>query len=328
MSTGVHPLDGSPDVLEVRVPVATMWTSPEAPRDVDAAAVRDTPDLDRWSAGVVTTDLVGLTLTQLLLGEAVHVLEDRGEWVRAAALWQPNGHAAGAEPEGYVGWVRRAHLGAQVLRHQGASAFVLRPRSTCRTGDGTVPLSFGTGLWVDAVTDTEARVLLPGDRVGTVPLSDVRLAHKPQQPMYGPDDVLDVARQFLGLRYIWGGTSSWGLDCSGLVHLVHRALGVVLPRDASDQAACEEIDPVGVDEVEPGDLYFFARPDGRVTHVGFVTAPVGADGTRRMLHAPEGGGFVEEAAMAPGRRETLVAAGRVRKPDAGQFPRLVRASRG
>ena len=206
-------------------------------------------------------------------------------------------------------------------RHQGAAAVVLRARSTCRTEDGPVALSFGTGLWVDGVTDTDARVLLPGDRVGTVPLADVRLAHKAQQPLYGPDDVLDLARQFLGLRYIWGGTSSWGLDCSGLVYLVHRAVGVLLPRDASDQAVFEKVDPVNLAEVEPGDLYFFARPDGRVTHVGFVTAPVASDGTRWMLHAPEGGGSVEETPMTTERRETLVAAGRVRKPDADQFPR-------
>jgi hypothetical protein len=311
----------SDDLLEVRVPVATMWTSPEAPRDVDAAAVLDDPDLDFWSSGVVTTELVGLTLTQLLLGEAVRVLEDRGDWVRAAALSQPSGQAAGEKREGYVGWLRRAHLDRRVQRQRGASAFVLRPRTRCLTQDGPVPLSFGTNLWVDAVTDTEVEVLLPGGRAGTVPLVDVRLAHPAQQPLYGPDDVLDLARQLVGLRYIWGGTSSWGLDCSGLVHLVHRALGVVLPRDASDQAACEEVSPVPLDEVEPGDLYFFARPGGRVTHVGLVTAPPAGDGTRWMLHAPEGGGFVEEAPMTPKREETLVAAGRVAKPDAGQFPR-------
>ncbi len=311
----------SGDVLAVRVPVATMWTSPEAPRDLDAAAVLDDPDLDFWSSGVVTTELVGLTLTQLLLGEAVRVLEDRGDWVRAAALSQPSGQAAGDNREGYVGWLRRAHLDRQVPRHGGASAVVLRPRTRCLVQDGSVPLSFGTRLWVDAIADTEARVLLPGGRAGTVPLVDVRLAHPAQQPLYGPDDVLDLARQFVGLRYLWGGTSSWGLDCSGLVHLVHRALGAVLPRDASDQAACEEVSPVPLDEVEPGDLYFFARPDGRVSHVGFVTAPVAGDGTRWMLHAPEGGGFVEEAPLTPERGATLVAAGRVAKPDAGQFPR-------
>jgi cell wall-associated NlpC family hydrolase len=122
---------------------------------------------------------------------------------------------------------------------------------------------------------------------------------------------LDYAHRFLGLRYLWGGTSDAGVDCSGLVHRSWRALGVVLPRDAHDQAA--HVDPVSLDDVRPGDLYFFARPGESIYHVGFVTRPVQDDGTRWMLHAPESGTpLVEDAPLAPHRAETLVSAGRVR----------------
>ena len=76
-----------------------------------------------------------------------------------------------------------------------------------------------------------------------------------------------------------------GLDCSGLVHLVHRELGRVLPRDAHDQqAATEPVDPA---DALPGDLYFFARPGERCT-VGIVTGPY------RMIHASERRAVVEE----------------------------------
>ena len=51
------------------------------------------------------------------------------------------------------------------------------------------------------------------------------------------DDPLAVARGFLGTPYVWGGLGLDGIDCSGLVHLAFRAVGVRVPRDAADQAA-------------------------------------------------------------------------------------------
>jgi cell wall-associated NlpC family hydrolase len=113
------------------------------------------------------------------------------------------------------------------------------------------------------------------------------------------DDPLSVARGFLGTPYVWGGLGHDGIDCSGLVHLSFRAVGVRVPRDAADQAAAA----VPVDEPRPGDLYFFGRPDEAVSHVGFVTE-VG------LLHASNEVGVVEEA-MPDGRRATLLGAGRL-----------------
>lgn len=114
--------------------------------------------------------------------------------------------------------------------------------------------------------------------------------------------ICESARGHLGLRYLWGGTTPYGLDCSGLVHTSYRSARVVVPRDAHDQYLAAA--PVPLGEEEPGDLYFFAHDDGQVFHVGFVT------GARTMLHAPQTGQLIEEAALSPDRIASLIAVGR------------------
>lgn len=77
-----------------------------------------------------------------------------------------------------------------------------------------------------------------------------------------------TARRFLGIPYRWGGTSSFGLDCSGLVQHVYRLHGLFLPRDANQQAEYEGTRPVERDELLPGDLLFFAK----YGHVGMAVS--------------------------------------------------------
>ncbi len=103
-------------------------------------------------------------------------------------------------------------------------------------------------------------------------------------------DLLRTAEAFLGVPYLWGGTTIDGLDCSGFSQLVYRLNGVALDRDADQQAM--EGRPVGTTP-RPGDLLFFG--DERVTHFAMATAE------REYLHAPQSGGVVERQTLGPDR---------------------------
>ena len=146
--------------------------------------------------------------------------------------------------------------------------------------------------WVDAID--------LGRSVSSAPTLHVPDGAFPE----GADDAVELARTLLGTPYVWGGLSGRGIDCSGLVHIVHRALGTMVPRDARDQAA--GLPEVAVEDVRRGDLYFFARPGRPVHHVGLVVGP------GVMLHASdEDGGVVEAPLASTGRSEDLVGATRV-----------------
>ena len=99
--------------------------------------------------------------------------------------------------------------------------------------------------------------------------------------------MIEIGRQFLNLPYLWGGMSSYGYDCSGFSYSMHRAIGITIPRDASDQSKGGR--EISKSDLAPGDLLFFAYKEGKghVHHVGIYA------GGGRMIHAPRTGRSVE-----------------------------------
>jgi cell wall-associated NlpC family hydrolase len=101
----------SPGTAVVGVAVATLWSSPEQVRAVDAPALAPCPDVAAWVAGMDDRQRVGdVVLSQLTRGERVLVEEVLPSgWARVVALDQP---APRFDPRGYPGWLMATHLSA------------------------------------------------------------------------------------------------------------------------------------------------------------------------------------------------------------------------
>jgi len=82
------------------------------------------------------------------------------------------------------------------------------------------------------------------------------------------DDLFNMALRMIDAPYLWGGKNFMGVDCSGLVQVCARSLGVFLPRDASQQVALGT--EVSWEEVRRNDLVFFGKSSDKITHVGIV----------------------------------------------------------
>jgi cell wall-associated NlpC family hydrolase len=293
-------------VALVAVSVSTAWTSPEAPRPCDAPAIAARPDVARWVAQMTAEERLGLqndrTLTQLLLGDRVLIDEVVDGWTRIVAPDQPCPHL---DRRGYVGWVPSAHLAPHDgIDHSHADAYVVNSiTSTLLESPDGKPTDIAAVLGTRLTVAGTAKggylpVIVPGRAEPLwATLSDLVTA--PTQPPTA-SDVLDIAERLVGVPYVWGGVSPYGIDCSGLVYLAHRHVGVSVPRDADDQAEASRA--LGSEEeAQPGDLYFFARPGSAIHHVGIVR------GDRQTLHASGTAGRVQHDVIAGELANTLVA---------------------
>jgi len=97
-------------------------------------------------------------------------------------------------------------------------------------------------------------------------------------PACTAENIVGLAKEFLGYQYVWGGRTPKGFDCSGFVQTVFGLLGVLLPRDSWQQQE-NHVLSTNSEDAEPGDLLFFARTPKRVTHVGIAL------GGQRYIHA-------------------------------------------
>jgi cell wall-associated NlpC family hydrolase len=237
--------------------------------DLAAAHLRGQVTAERYAEGVRHQAARGIVplrgrpeagasmVTELLFGETFTVYEARDGWA-----WGQ------CEADGYVGYAEAAAL-ADTVRPATHLVTALRafiyPRADAKAPPVRA-ISMGARLAAESVDGSW--VALAGG--GFVPAASVRPLGWTE-----PDHVATAVR-FLGVPYLWGGRSSLGLDCSGLVQVSLAMAGIPAPRDSIMQAAAVGrllADSRAGTALARGDLVFFPG------HVGIMVDEA------RLVHA-------------------------------------------
>ena len=99
-------------------------------------------------------------------------------------------------------------------------------------------------------------------------------------------NIVENAKKYLGVPYVYGGTTPAGFDCSGLTQYVYNESGITIPRAAADQYKSNSGQFVDKSQLQPGDLIFFTGSNGSKSNPGHVGIYVG---NNQMIHAPSSG---------------------------------------
>lgn len=169
-------------------------------------------------------------VNQMLYGEYCELMEENGSFVKIKLLY-----------DGYEGWADPKHIEVLSEAAKRKKYPVRQPFISVMCRERKQLLSIG------AETDRE----LSGHRQN------------------GREAIIQTAKAFLNVPYLWGGKSFFGTDCSGFIQLVCKAHDIWIPRDAWQQAEKgKTLDFLA--EIQPGDLAFFSNDAGRIVHVGMM----------------------------------------------------------
>lgn len=212
--------------------------------------------------------------TQAILGTVLNVLKIDGDFYLIQT------------PDRYISWVD--HGGVTLMTDEDISKWQATPKLIYTKTVGFVyatekenasivsDIVLGAQLAILETGKNFYKVAYPDNRIGYINKKEAVVYNNWIDTLKPSGDLIEqTAKNFLGSPYLWGGTSTKGMDCSGFTKTVYLMNGFIIPRDASQQVNAGEIvdKNLAFENLQKGDLLFFGKKatdstKQRTTHVG------------------------------------------------------------
>jgi SH3-like domain-containing protein len=237
----------------------TVMSTAQTTSSVEYVVVR--PVVNMFRTPTLDADVV----SQSLYGTNVKLVKTEGAWLQIRTA------------DDYTGWVQAEGLRKlEGKRYAEGTAFVKVSESSAnvyREPDVTAHAPLLNLPWESRLEVITPKVDEKGRWI-KVHLADGGEGFIQRGDVSSDITTLDIpqtialAKRFMGVTYTWGGTSSFGFDCSGFVQMLMRQRGITVPRDASLQVHWEKAAHVDRKELQAGDLLYFGEGLDKVTHTG------------------------------------------------------------
>lgn len=203
--------------------------------------------------------------TQSLMGNPLKVLEKNDDWYRVQT------------PDNYIAWVVGNSIKIvnddEFRQWQKANRFIVTDIYTYlyelpdTKSDVVSDILLGNILVGERYNKDYYKLSTPDGRIGYAKKESIQPIDNWAMQKFDADKIVDTAKRLMGSTYTWGGTSTKGVDCSGLTKTSYFSNAIILQRDASQQVLYGlKIAPKDWKQAKKGDLLYFGTKSGKVTH--------------------------------------------------------------